>query len=73
VVGEISVRALALSITGQDPGKLVRGEAFLITQEDLNKNDIKTIQDLDAKCPVSDTASGNRAMAAQHSDAVTAR
>jgi len=46
---------------------------FLITQEDLNKNDIKTIQDLDAKCPVSDTASGNRAMAARHSDAVTAR
>jgi ABC-type sugar transport system substrate-binding protein len=51
VVGEVSVRALALSIAGQDPGKLIEVKPFLITQDELNKNDIKTIQDLDAKLP----------------------
>jgi simple sugar transport system substrate-binding protein len=40
-----------LSIAGQDPGKLIEVKPFLITQADLNKNDIKTIQDLDAKLP----------------------
>ena len=51
VVGEVSLRAVALLIAGQDPGKLIEVKPFLITQEELNKNDIKTIQDLDKKLP----------------------
>lgn len=51
VVGEVSLRAVALLIAGQDPGPLVEVKPFLITQEALNKNDIKTIGDLDAKLP----------------------
>jgi simple sugar transport system substrate-binding protein len=51
VVGEVSLRVVALLIAGQDPGKLIEVKPFLITQEELNKNDIKTISDLDAKLP----------------------
>src|SRR6202451_356383 len=51
VVGEVSLRALALLIAGQDPGKVVEVKPVLITQEQLNKNDIKTIADLDKKLP----------------------
>lgn len=51
VVGEVSLRAVALLIAGQDPGKVVDVKPFLITQDELNKNDIKTIKDLDAKLP----------------------
>jgi simple sugar transport system substrate-binding protein len=51
VVGEVSLRAVALLIAGQDPGALVEVKPLLITQEALNKNDIKTIEDLDAKLP----------------------
>ncbi len=41
VVGEVSLRALALLIAGQDPGKVIEVKPFLITQADLIKNDIK--------------------------------
>jgi simple sugar transport system substrate-binding protein len=51
VVGEVSVRALALLIAGQDPGKVIEVKPVLITRADLEKNDIKTIQDLDKKLP----------------------
>jgi simple sugar transport system substrate-binding protein len=51
VVGEVSLRAVALMIAGQDPGKLIEVSPVLITQEQLNKNDIKTIADLDSKLP----------------------
>lgn len=51
VVGEISLRALVLSIAGQDLGNVVEIKPVLITQAYLNKNDIKTIQDLEAKLP----------------------
>ncbi|MDR3516682.1 MAG: substrate-binding domain-containing protein [Azospirillaceae bacterium] len=51
VVGEVSLRALALLIAGQDPGKVIDVKPFLITQAELIKNDIKTIGDLDAKLP----------------------
>jgi simple sugar transport system substrate-binding protein len=51
VVGEVSLRVVALLIAGQDPGKLIEVKPFLITQDQLNKNDIKTIADLDAKLP----------------------
>ena len=59
VVGEVSLRALALLIAGQDPGKVVEVKPVLITREALEKNDIKTVQDLDKKLPgfgVSDLA-----------------
>jgi simple sugar transport system substrate-binding protein len=51
VVGEVSVRVLALSIAGQNPGKLIEVKPVLITQAELEKNDIKTISDLNAKLP----------------------
>jgi simple sugar transport system substrate-binding protein len=51
VVGEVALRAVALLIAGQDPGKLIEVKPFLITQEELNKNDIKTVSDLDSKLP----------------------
>jgi simple sugar transport system substrate-binding protein len=50
-VGEVSVRVLALSIAGQNPGKLIEVKPVLITQAELDQNDIKTINDLDAKLP----------------------
>ena len=42
VVGEVSLRAVALLIAGQDPGRVIEVKPFLITQDVLNKNDIKT-------------------------------
>lgn len=51
VVGEVSLRAVALLIAGQDPGKIIEVKPFLITQDQLVKNDIKTISDLDTKLP----------------------
>ena len=51
VVGEVALRAVALLIAGQDPGKLIEVKPLLITQEELNKNDIKTVSDLDSKLP----------------------
>ena len=49
--GRSSPSCVALLIAGQDPGKLIEVKPFLITQEELNKNDIKTISDLDSKLP----------------------
>jgi ABC-type sugar transport system substrate-binding protein len=51
VVGEVSLPAVALMIAGQDPGKVIEVSPILITQEQLNKNNIKTIADLDSKLP----------------------
>jgi simple sugar transport system substrate-binding protein len=51
VVGEVSLRALALLIAGQDPGKIIEVKPHLITRDELEKNDIKTVQDLDRKLP----------------------
>jgi simple sugar transport system substrate-binding protein len=51
VVGEVSLRAVALLIAGQDPGQVIEVKPVLITQEELSKNDIKTIADLDSKLP----------------------
>jgi simple sugar transport system substrate-binding protein len=36
-------------IAGQDPGKVIEVNPVLVTQADLNKNNIKTIADLDSK------------------------
>ena len=51
VAGEVSLRALALLVAGQDPGRVVEVKPTLITRDDLVKNDIKTIADLEAKFP----------------------
>lgn len=51
VAGEVSLRAVALLIAGQDPGRVVVVKPFLITQDDLNRNDIRTLKDLTARLP----------------------
>ena len=51
VVGEVSVRALAILLTGGDPGKSVIVPPTLITQKMLNDNDIKNMEDLSSKLP----------------------
>ncbi|KFG98111.1 sugar ABC transporter substrate-binding protein [Burkholderia paludis] len=61
VVGAVSVRAAALLVAGQDPGRRIAVKPTLITRDDLVKNDIRTIAELSAKFP-----------AFRASDAVTA-
>ncbi|MCA8279941.1 substrate-binding domain-containing protein [Burkholderia cepacia] len=61
VVGAVSVRAAALLVAGQDPGRRIVVKPTLITRDDLVKNDIRTIAELGAKFP-----------AFRASDAVTA-
>jgi simple sugar transport system substrate-binding protein len=51
VVGEVSVRALALMLAGEDPGASVIVPPTLITQAFLNDQDIKSMEDLGAKMP----------------------
>ncbi|MDB5522357.1 MAG: periplasmic binding domain protein [Rhizobium sp.] len=51
VVGQVSVRALAMLLAGEDPGRSVIVPPTLITQKDLNDNDIKNMEDLSAKMP----------------------
>lgn len=51
VVGEVSVRALAMLLAGEDPGHNVVVPPTLITQAFLNDNDIKNMEDLGAKMP----------------------
>ncbi|MBB5754370.1 substrate-binding domain-containing protein [Prosthecomicrobium pneumaticum] len=51
VVGAVSVRAVALLIAGQDPGRQVVVEPTLVTQAELREKGIKTIEDLNAKLP----------------------
>jgi simple sugar transport system substrate-binding protein len=51
VVGEVSVRALAMLLAGEDPGHNVIVPPTLITQAMLNDLDIKNMEDLGAKIP----------------------
>jgi simple sugar transport system substrate-binding protein len=51
VVGEVSVRALAMLLAGEDPGPQVIVPPTLITQKMLNDLDIKNMEDLAAKLP----------------------
>lgn len=51
VVGEVSVRALALMLTGANPGASVVVPPTLITQDFLNERDIKNMDDLGAQMP----------------------
>ncbi|WP_420838236.1 substrate-binding domain-containing protein [Aquibium microcysteis] len=51
VVGQVSVRALAMLLAGENPGKQVIVPPTLITQQQLNDNDIKNMEELSAKLP----------------------
>lgn len=51
VVGEVSVRALAIMLTGGDPGASVVVPPTLITQSFLNENNIANMEELGAKMP----------------------
>ncbi|ABG31950.1 LacI family transcriptional regulator [Roseobacter denitrificans] len=51
VVGEVSVRALALMLVGEDPGASVIVPPTLITQAFLNDNNIRNMEDLGVKMP----------------------
>jgi len=51
VVGEVSVRTLALMLAGENPGPSVVVPPTLITQSFLNDQDIKNMDDLGAKMP----------------------
>jgi len=51
VVGEVSVRALAMMLAGEDPGHNVIVPPTLITQKMLTELDITNMQDLGAKLP----------------------
>lgn len=51
VVGEVSVRTLALMLAGEDPGANVVVPPTLITQDFLNENDIRNMEDLGARMP----------------------
>jgi simple sugar transport system substrate-binding protein len=51
LVGEVSVRVLAMLLAGQDPGHHVEVPPTLINQEILNDLDIKNMADLAEKVP----------------------
>lgn len=51
VVGEVSVRAVSLAIAGQFPGRSVMLKPTLVTRDDLVRNKIATIEDLQQKFP----------------------
>jgi simple sugar transport system substrate-binding protein len=51
VVGEVSVRALAMLMAGEDPGSNVIVPPTLITQDFLNENDITNMEELAANMP----------------------
>lgn len=51
VVGEVSVRALAMLMAGEDPGRQVIIPPALITQDFLNENDIANMDDLAEELP----------------------
>lgn len=51
VVGEVSVRTLAMLLAGEDPGASVIVPPTLITRDMLMDGDIKNMQDLAAKLP----------------------
>ncbi len=51
VVGEVSVRTLAMMLAGEDPGHNVIIPPTLITQKMLNDADIKNMEDLSKKLP----------------------
>lgn len=51
VVGAASIRAAALAVAGQDPGHNIVVEPTLLTQEELRKAGVTTIEELKVKVP----------------------
>jgi simple sugar transport system substrate-binding protein len=51
VVGEVSVRALAMQMAGEEPGAQVIVPPTLITQQQLNDENITNMEELAAKLP----------------------
>lgn len=51
VVGEVSVRALAMLLAGEDPGHNVIVPPTLITQQMLNEQNISNMEELSVKLP----------------------
>ena len=51
VVGQVSVRALAMMLAGEEPGASVIVPPTLITQAELNDSDIKNMEELSQKMP----------------------
>ncbi len=51
VVGEVSVRSLAMMLAGEDPGHNVIVPPTLITQAFLNENDISNMEELSTSMP----------------------
>ncbi|NAZ37859.1 substrate-binding domain-containing protein [Rubellimicrobium sp. CFH 75288] len=51
VVGEVSVRALAMLMAGEDPGRQVIVPPSLITQAQLNEENISSMEELSARIP----------------------
>jgi simple sugar transport system substrate-binding protein len=51
VVGQVSVRALAMLLAGEDPGHNVVVPPTLITQQELKDKNIKNMEDLSANLP----------------------
>ena len=51
VVGQVSVRALAMMLAGEEPGASVIVPPTLITQAELKDSDIKNMEELSAKMP----------------------
>jgi simple sugar transport system substrate-binding protein len=51
VVGQVSVRALAMLLAGEDPGQNVIVPPTLITQQELNENNITNMEELAEKLP----------------------
>jgi simple sugar transport system substrate-binding protein len=51
LVGQVSVRALAMLLAGEDPGHNIIVQPALITQAQLKSADIKSMEELAAKLP----------------------
>ena len=51
VVGAVSLRAVALAVAGQDPGRQIVVEPTLLTQKALRDAGVATIEELSAKLP----------------------
>jgi simple sugar transport system substrate-binding protein len=51
LVGQVSVRALAMLLAGEDPGHNIIVQPTLITQAQLKSADIKSMEELAAKLP----------------------
>src|SRR5271165_1703800 len=51
VVGAASIRAAALAVAGQDPGRQIVIEPTLLTQKALRDSGVSTVEELSAKVP----------------------